>query len=175
VDEDRMMKTLTIALLFLAVSAQTGLCDWHHHYGYGSGGAPDPNFDAFMWTSILILAASAAILLLVGPVIVIRTRRIRDLFWVVPLVNTVLYILSISLRSYPGGFVARFQPPGLANTILEILLLLVSSLFVALILAIIQWITRTVKRFTKKQEPNTEQSPPPLPRAPQTGHSEGEG
>jgi hypothetical protein len=145
------MKKIALAFLALVVSAQTGLCDWHHH-GHSSGGAPDPNFDAFVWTSILILAASTAILLFAGPLIVIRTRRIRDLFWAVPLVNTGLYILSISLRSYPGGFLARFQPPGLPNTILEIVLLLVASLLVALILAIIQWGIRTVKRFTKKQE-----------------------
>lgn len=145
------MKKLAIAFLVLVVSVQTGLCDWHHH-GHGSSGAPDPNLDAFVWTSVLILAASTSILLFAGPIILIRTRRIRDLFWTVPLVNTGLYILSISLRSYPGGFLGRFQSPGLPNTILEIVLLLVSSLLVALILAIIQWSIRTVKRFTKKPE-----------------------
>jgi uncharacterized membrane protein len=145
------MKKLAITFLLLVFSAQTGLCDWHHH-GHSSGGAPDPNFEAFVVTSVLILAASAVILLFAGPVLLIRTRRNSNLFWTVSLVNAGLYILSIILRPYPGGFFARFHSPGLLNTILEIVLLLVSSLLVALILAIIQWVIRTVKRFTKKQE-----------------------
>lgn len=132
------MIKLAIAFLMLMFSAQTGLCDLLN-YGHVRSGIPDPTLDDFVFTSILILAASAAILLFVGPVILIRMRRIRDLFWTVPLVNTVLYILSISLMSYPGGFLAKFQSPGLPNTILEIVLLLVSSLLVALILAIIKW------------------------------------
>jgi hypothetical protein len=145
------MKKLTIAFLLLVVSAQTALCDWHHH-GHSSGGAPDPALDAFVMTVVHILAASVAILLLAGPVIVIRVRRNSNLFWTVSLVNAGLYILSISLRPYPGGFFARFHSPGLLNTILEIVLLLVSSLLVALILAIIKWFIRTVKRFTKKPD-----------------------
>jgi hypothetical protein len=145
------MKKLTIAFLMLVFSAQTGLCDWHHH-GHSSGGAPDPALDAFVVTSVLILAASAVILLFAGPVLLIRTRRNSNLFWTVSLVNAGLYILSIILRPYPGGFFARFHSPGLLNTILEIVLLLASSLIVALILAAIQWFIRTVKRFTRNPD-----------------------
>jgi hypothetical protein len=145
------MKKLALAFLVMGGSAQTGLCDWHHH-SHSSGGTPDAAFDAFVWTSFLILAASAAILLFAGPFMVIRLRRGRDFFWAVPFGNTGLYILSITLRPYPGGFWARFQLPGLTNTLLEIVLLLISSLLVALLLVILQWIFRTVKRLTKKQE-----------------------
>jgi hypothetical protein len=109
-----MNKRIAVALFVMVACAQTGLCDWHHHHGHSSVEAPDPAFDAFMWTSILIVAASATILLLAGPVLVIRNRRIRDLFWMVPCTNALLYLLSITLRPYPGGFVARFQPIGFA-------------------------------------------------------------
>jgi hypothetical protein len=145
------MKKLAITFLLLVFTAQTGLCDLHH-YGHARSGDPDPALDAFLMTSVLILAASAAILLIAGPVLLIRMQRIRDLFWTVPLVNTIFYILSISLMTYPGGFLAKFQSLGLPNTILEIVLLLVSSLIVALILAIIKWFIQTMKQFTKKQE-----------------------
>src|SRR5512146_3267860 len=107
-----MTKRLIFILFSLALSVETALCDWHHH-GHGSTGMPDPTFDAFMLTCILVLVASVAILILGWPLLVPRVRRIRDLFWVVPLVNTVFYLLSISLRPYPGGFTARFRPPGL--------------------------------------------------------------
>ncbi len=151
-----MMKKLTVAVLALAASAQTGLCDWHHYHEHGSSGTPDPVTDAFVWTAVLIMASSVAILFLAGPVLVIRTRRIRDFFWVVPLANAALYLLSISLRPYPGGFAARFQPPGRTNTIVEVVLVVLSSLVAALVLALVQWLVRTVRRFTTKPGPDTE-------------------
>ena len=150
------MKKLTAAFLAMAASAQTGLCDWHHSYEHGTSGSSDPAIEAFMWTSILIVASSVAILLFAGPVLIIRTRRIRDVFWVVPLANTALYILSISLRPYPGGFAAKFQPPGLTNTVLEIVLVVLSRLLVALVLAIVHWLVRMVRRLTKKPETDAE-------------------
>jgi len=159
------MKKLTATVFTLLASAQTGLCDWHNHHSHSDGGTPNPAFDSFMWTSILIVAASIAILFFVGPVLLIRNRRIRDLFWMVPLANMGLYILSISVRQYPGGFTARFHPPGVTNTVLEFALLLLSSFLVALVLAIIQWIVRNVRRFTKKAE-GVDGRPPEAPQPP---------
>lgn len=177
--KEEKMNKFTAAMFALLVSTQTGFCDWHHH-GHDSSrapdpafeallrtpfGAPDPAFDAFMSTCILILGASVAILLFAGPVFVIFLRRIRDLFWVVPLANTALYVLSISLQAYPGGFAARFQPPGLRNTILEVTFLLFTSLLVAVVLAIVQWMVRMVRSFMKKQKTDTDPSPPTSPSA----------
>lgn len=163
--KNTMFKRLTFPLLGLVLSANTALCDWHHH-GHGSSGASDPSVDAFMWTCVLVLAATMVILFVAGPILVIRLRRIRDLFWVVPLVNTVLYLLSMCLRPYPGGLAARFQPPGLVNTILEIALLLISSLTVALILAMIQWIIRTVRRLSRERNTDTERAAGAAPAKP---------
>lgn len=139
----------------LAVS-QTALCDWHHHYGHSSGGTPDPSFDAFVVTAVLILASSLAILLLGGPLVVMRSRTIREVFWRVPLANFLFYVLSITLRTYPGGFSARFQAPGLTYTFFEIIILVISSVLVALILAFIYWSVRTVKRAAKRVEARAE-------------------
>ena len=143
-----MTKRITIALFPLLLFAQSAWCDWDH--SSSSSGPPDPGFDAFMVTTLIIIAASLAILLFAGPILVTRTRRIRDLFWIVPLVNIVLYIVSISLQNYPGGFAARYQPPGLENTVLEIILLLLSSLIVAGVIAVIRWVIRTKKMLTDK-------------------------
>jgi len=126
-------------------------CDWGHH-GSGGGGAPDPVFDAFFWTSALILAASIAILILAGPFLIPRTRRIRDLFWKVPLINLPFYLVSILFRPYPGGFAARFQSPGLGYMIAEIIILLIASSIVALIFAIVLRIMRIIKSRSTGQE-----------------------
>lgn len=141
-----MSKYLQYAFFSLVLSADTALGDWHHHSS-GSGGAPDPHFEAFMATSLIVLGVSLAILFIGGPILVTRTRRIRDLFWVIPLFNIAFYLLSIGLRPYPGGFAARFQSPGMEHTLLEIAFLLIASLAVALVLAAVQWLKRTRRRF----------------------------
>jgi len=72
------------------------------------------------------------------------------MLWSIPAMNLLLYLISIYLRSYPGGFAARFEPPGLAYTIGEIVLLLVLSLIVMLILAAIRWFVNKVKGIFRK-------------------------
>jgi len=146
-----MTRRMTSALLAMVLLAQTALCDWHHH-GHGSGSGHDPGFEASMWTCVIILVASLAILFLAGPILVIRTRRIRDILWLVPLINVAFYVLSISLRPYPGGFAARCEPAGFANTVLEIAVLLGTSLIIVLILAVIRWGIRLRRRLSKTRE-----------------------
>src|SRR4051794_14647394 len=114
-----MIKRWTASVVFLALSARTAFADWHHHHGGGSDLSADPHFDAFMLTNLLVMAASLVLLLFGGPGLIIWGRRIRDTLWLVPSANLLLYVLSISLRPYPGGFAARFQSPGLPYTIAE--------------------------------------------------------
>jgi hypothetical protein len=132
-----------LLLLLLVLWTPPAWCDLHHHLGSGHPDAPpDPLVDAFVWGSLLIVAASLALLVIGGPLLFLWTRRIRDLFWAVPLANLLLYLLSIALRSHPGGRGARFHPPGLWYTIAEVVLLVLSSLVVASILAAIRWLFR---------------------------------
>lgn len=150
-----MNRYLQYAFLSMILSADQALADWHHHSS-GSSGVPDPHFDAFMTTSLIVLGVSLAILFIGGPILIPRTRRIRDLFWVIPLINIAFYLLSIALRPYPGGFTARFQSPGLEHTLFEIAFLLIASLAVALILAAFQWLKRTARRFFPRAFDTTE-------------------
>lgn len=139
-----MIKRLALLVLLVGMLPQYAVADWDwdEHRGRDSDFPADPNFDAFMWTVIPGIGVTALLLLFSGPIIVIWGRRIRDTFWIVPLANFLLYVLSITLRSYPGGFAARFRVPGLAYTITEILLLLVISLCAAVIIAAVQWVVR---------------------------------
>ena len=148
-----MIKRLATIVLCLAITTQIAWCDWDHHFyhgGHDSDLSSDPNFVAFVWTMVLAIVASAVLLFLAGPFLIIFTRRTRDILWIVPLANLLLYLLSISLRSYPGGFAARFRPPGLIYTLVEIVLLLVMSFIIALILAAIQWLVRKARSRSKK-------------------------
>jgi hypothetical protein len=152
-----MTKRLAILLLVLMVASQTAWGDWHFHHGrHGSSPPGDPDVEAFLDTVSLIIAASIAILFLGGPVLIIWTRRARDAFWLVPSVNLLLYVLSIRLRSYPGGFTARFRPPGLWYTIGEIFVLLLISLAVAAILAGIRWLVRRIQAIRGKPDSQVE-------------------
>lgn len=141
-----MKKNVRYTFLSTVLSADIALADWHHHSS-GSSGAPDPHLESFFATSLIVLGVSLAILFIGGPILVTRTRRIRDLFWVIPLFNMVFYLLSIGLRPYPGGFAARFQSPGMEHTLSEIAVVVTASLAVALILAAFQWLKRTARRL----------------------------
>ena len=101
--------------------------------------------DAFVVTVLLILVSAVVVLLFCCPFLVIRVRRIRDLFWVIPSANLALYLLSIALRPYPGGFIARVQPPGLWYTLIEIFIVLFLSLLIASVTAGVTWLTRKIR------------------------------
>lgn len=161
-----MLRRFATLVFVLAISAQSAFGDWHHGHGSSLGSSPDPNFDAFLLTSLLVIAASGAILFLAGPLLILWGRRIRDTLWIVPLANLVLYVLSISVQPYPGGFAARFERPGLLYTIAEMILLLAGSLVVTLILAATQWLVRTTRSRLKNRKAGDEPSPPvpPTPR-----------
>ncbi|NLE59966.1 MAG: hypothetical protein GX616_16560 [Planctomycetes bacterium] len=151
-----MIKRLTASFLLAMTSAQPAWADWDDHWHHHSGGGPgDPNVDAFVSGVLLIVSASAAILFFLGPVLIIRARRIRDTLWIVPLVNLLLYLLSITLRRYPGGFAARFRPPGLWYTIGEGILLLLLTGLLILVLAIIQWTVRKIRAASGREDPAT--------------------
>jgi hypothetical protein len=136
--------------LFWAGSVQTAWCDWGHHHSRSSDIPADPHLDAFIATVFMAIIANAALLLFAGPISIIFSRRIRGMFWSIPAINLLMYLISIYLRSYPGGFAARFEPPGLAYTIGEIVILLVLSLIVILILAAIRWFVNKVKGIFRK-------------------------
>lgn len=146
-----MTKRWAVGLMVLLSQLPALWADhWHHHGGVLE--APDPHLDAFLWGAVLISAASCAITLLGGPVLILRLCGVRRLLGLVLVANLVLYGVSISLRSYPGGFLARFRSPGFGYTLLELLLVLLASLVVAIILAAGQWLVRKV-RFIHSQKP----------------------
>ena len=123
------------------------LCDWHRHGGgfSGPGGMPDPHIDAFAVGVIVAILSSVGLMVLCCPFLVVRVRRIRDIFWIVPAINLGLYFASAAVRVYPGGFLARFRPPGLWYTLAEVALVLVLSLLVAIVTALVQWTVRKVR------------------------------
>ena len=127
-----------------------GLNDLVGHHG-ADASAPDPHVQAFAITVLLVVLSTVFILLFCCPFLIIRVRRIRDLFWIIPSLNLALYLLSIAVRSYPGGFSARFQPPGLWFTLVEVFLVLVLSLVVATLNACVLWLIRKLRR--RKAEP----------------------
>ncbi len=144
-----------------------GLHDFFEHHGSHTASSGDPQFDAFMVTLLIIVLCAVGVLFFCCPFLVVRVRRIRDLFWVIPSLNLALYLLSITLRTYPGGFRGHFQPPGLWFTILEILLLLLLSLMVASLSAGIMWLKRKLRG--RKAESAAAPSggpapPPPIPK-----------
>ena len=140
----------------------------HHH---SSGAAPDPHLDAFaVMLTVVVLAAFAVlcvftVLLLCVPVFSLRVRRIRDLFWVIPAANLALYFLSIAVQAYPGGFAARFRPPGVWYTLTEVGIVVVLSLVTATLMAVATWLVRKIRGrpAEPKKEEEPAPSPPPIP------------
>ncbi len=142
--------SVIIAGLMLAFSSQQALADWHHHSG-SSGVPPDPHMEACVVTVAVSLASTLVILFLGGPLLIIWGRRILHTLWLLPLANLLLYLVSISLQPYPGGFGARFETPGLFYTLAEIVFVLVASMIVALIVMAIQWLLRKLRPVPGKR------------------------
>lgn len=140
-------------LLLLAYAAPTTWGDWHDLVGHGhhGGGPSDPHADAFITSAVLIVAASATILLFVGPALIVWARRIRSTFAVVPLANALIYLGHVAARPYPGGRGARFRSPGLWYTLGEILLLLLLTLLIVVVVAGTQWVVRKVRSADSKR------------------------
>jgi ABC-type glycerol-3-phosphate transport system permease component len=143
---------------------QCGLHDLFEHHG-SHASAPDPQVDAFVVTVLIIFVSAVVVLLFCCPFLAIRVRRIRDLFWVIPSVNLALYLLSIALRAYPGGFIARFRAPGLWFTLMEVFLVLVLSLLVASLNACAMWMVQKLRA----QRPEPAAAPKGGPVAPPVG------
>jgi hypothetical protein len=120
---------------------------------------PDPLMDAFFVGVVVTILCSVGILVFCCPFLVVWVRRIRDIFWVVPTLNLALYFAGAAVRVYPGGFLARFRPPGLWYTLFEIALVLALSLVVATVTALAQWSIRKVRSLFGAR--NAELSAPP--------------
>jgi len=148
------------------------LCDWHHHGGStGPDGLPDPHMDAFFAGLVVTVLCSIGILIFCSPFLAVRVRRIRDIFWVVPTINLSLYFATAALRVYPGGFPARFRPPGLWYTLAEVTLVLVFGLLVATVTAVVQWTVRKLKSLLARKNaepgasPSSDSAAPPIIQA----------
>lgn len=150
-------------------------CGLHHFVGHhgGNASAPDPQVDAFVTTVLIIALSSVAVLLFCCPFLAIRIRRIRDLFWVVPSANLVLYILSIALREYPGGLFARFRPPAVWYTLAEIFIALLLSLVVASLTACAMWLKRTILGLKAKPNGSVKGNEPVGPETIRTSSGSG--
>lgn len=121
-----------------------GLHDLFEHHG-GHASAADPQLVAFFVSLLIIFASTLFILLFCCPILLIRIRRIRDLFWMIPSINLGLYFLSISLRTYLGGFLSRFVPTSLWFTLVELFLVLLLSLIVICLNACFLWLLRMIR------------------------------
>ena len=99
------------------------LCDWHHSHCGGS--SPDPETEAIVavvLATVAVLLASTLLLGCVGgPLVLLWTRKVRHLFWAIPVVNALVYLIALYVRPFPGGFAAQFRMPGLAYTIIELI------------------------------------------------------
>ncbi len=144
---DHVKRSIAAAFL-LTIGALRAFADWHHHSSHPSG-PPDPHLEAFLWTALIVLASSLAVLFLGGSLLIVWGRRPLNTLWIVPLVNLLLYVLSVLLRPYPGGLGARLAVPGIFFTIAEVAILLVGSLLVALIIMAIQWLVRKARSLRK--------------------------
>ena len=150
-----MNRFTSIVFVILALVPSVAWCDWHDHFGHSGShgqGTVDPEIEFFVSTLLLIIVASSVLLFLGGPVLVFCTRRTRHIFWIVPLVNFVLYVLSLYLRTYPGDSPTRLRSPGPWYAIFEIVLLGFLSLLIAVILAVIHWLIRKIRSVLKGKD-----------------------
>lgn len=124
------------------------LADLHFHHPSGHTGPPDPVITAFVVTLFVGLGISVLAGVLSGGLLMVFTRRIRDMFWAIPLANVAMYALFLATRSYPGGRSAQFRGGGLVDTLLGLILLLIVSLAMATILALIRRLGRAMRGKT---------------------------
>lgn len=136
-----------ILMLFWLLPLNTPLCDWHHSSSHS--GSLDPETQAITDASAVALGiisiSSLSMLVVGGPLILSFTRRVRHLFWVIPAINLILYIVTIIARPYPGGFWARFHMPGLPDTVIELIFLILFSFGAATLLAVIYFVYRMIR------------------------------
>jgi len=119
------------------------LCDWHHWSGHhSSGGSADPVVEAFVVAVFVAAGIGVLASLLGGGLLILFTRRIRDMFWAIPAVNVALFVVFLLVRPYPGGIAAQFQGWGLVYTLVALVLLLLASLVVATVLALVRLVAR---------------------------------
>jgi hypothetical protein len=157
-----MNRFTSIVFVILALVPSVAWCDWHDHFGHSGShgqGTVDPEIEFFVSTVLLIIVASSVLLFLGGPVLVFCTRRTRHLFWMVPLGNFALYVLSLYLRTYPGDSSTRLRSPGPWYTVFEIVLLGFLSLLIAVILAVIHWLIRKVRSVLNRNAGRIEPDP----------------
>jgi hypothetical protein len=138
----RVAYVVATVLVLAVVAATPALADLHHSH---HSDPTDPVTRA-LYLDIGIAALCLLASLLWGfRLVIVKTRRIRDLFWAVPLVNLALFAVSIAGQPYPGGRAERFTGIGLAITVYEAFAILTASLLVASILAVVAWVSRNVR------------------------------
>jgi len=121
-------------------------CDWHHWSGHHSSGASaDPVADAFVVALFVVAAIGVLVSLISGGLLIVFTRRIRDMFWAIPIVNLAVYTLFLLVRPYPGGRVAQFRGEGLRHTLITVVLLLALSLILASVLGLLRLAVRAIR------------------------------
>ena len=154
-----MKKIVVTLLICLALTPATVWCDWDNLFDrHDSHNKPstDPQLDFFFGTVLLIVVASGASLFIVGPLLVIWTRRFRNNLLIVFLANLVMYLLSLYLRKFPEGYTGYLRSPGLWYTVFEIALLSLLSFIVVVILDLTQWLVRKIRAAFKKTENGNE-------------------
>jgi len=124
------------------------LADWHHHSSHGGASSepPDPHIAAFVVGLFFIAAEGLFLAPTCGLGVVLLTRRIRHLFWAVPLTNLVSYVLFCLCYTYPNGRLARLHMPGLVYTTVELVLVLLLGLILAILLALLLLLVRLLRR-----------------------------
>lgn len=128
------------------------VADWHHGHSSGSGGSevyggPEV-FGVFVFSCLLLFAGSVVVGCAGGPIVLVLTRKARQLFWAIPGANLVIYLVVLLARPYLGGFAAQFRPPGLVYTVIEVVLLLLVSLVLSAVLALGLTAIRVLRRLS---------------------------
>ena len=136
------------------------LCDWDGWSSHSSStGSADPVVDAFAVAILVAIGIGVLVSFLSGGLLIVFTRRIRDMFWAIPAVNLAVYLVFLLAREYPGGREAQFRGRGLAHTLGALALLLVSSLILASVLALLRSAVRRIRSLAR----NRSQPRPPAP------------
>lgn len=123
-------------------------CGWHdlaHHHGSSGGPELDQVATVFLITAVGIVFVGSFVGVVGGSLVVTLTRKARHLFWAVPAANVLIYGVAVLVRPYPGGISAQFRMPGLAYTVIEILLLILQSLVLACLVAAVYLGVRAVR------------------------------
>jgi hypothetical protein len=138
------------------------LADWHHSHGGGPSSPPTPEDEAFFVAAACVIFVGlglSALNIFGGGLLVFLTARKRDAFWIVPLVNFVVYVAAVLLRPHPLGFQAQFRGWSLVGLVVEFLIILLAALAWVTVLTLIRAAFQKLRALGKRRSTGAPQAP----------------